>query len=95
MPHRKTRSSKKARQDVIGEPRAYAAPDLAESTLAPPAAGEIEDYLDDSMALGMSGQQQGVTNANRPARSTASRRQGRLTRAANRDIVRGKQPGEI
>ncbi|HEX4183591.1 MAG TPA: hypothetical protein VHY34_10060 [Caulobacteraceae bacterium] len=95
MPHRKNRSSKAPRPDAIGEPRAYAAHDLAGSSLAPPAAGEVEEYLDDSVALGMSGQQQGATNTNRPVRSAAGRRQGRLTRAANRDIVRGKQPGDI
>jgi hypothetical protein len=95
MPHRKNRSPKAPRPDAIGEPRAYAAHDLAGSSLAPPAAGEVEDYLDDSVALGMSGQQQGATNANRPARSGGSRKQGRLTRSANRDIVQGKQPGDV
>jgi hypothetical protein len=95
MPQRKTRSSKTARTGAMREPRAYAAHDLADSSLAPPAAGEVEDYLDDSVALGLSGQQQGTTNTNRPAHTGGGRRQGRLTRAANRHIVQGKEPGEL
>lgn len=95
MPQRKTRSSKAARTGTIREPRAYAAHDLADSSPALPAAGEVEDYLDDGLALGMSGQQQGTTNTNRPAHAGGGRRQGQLTRAANRDIVQGKEPGEL
>lgn len=62
------------------EPRSYAAPDVADSTLAAPAAGEIGDYADEGEATGYDGQQQGSNHTNRPHRTEASRTQGRLTR---------------
>ena len=37
---------------VHPEPRSYAASDVMDSTLAPPAAGEVADYMDEGDALG-------------------------------------------
>lgn len=73
---------------VHPEPRAYAAPDLADSSLAPPAAGETADYADEGEALGDDGLQQGATNANRPRKTEFDMGQGPKTRAANQRIVR-------
>ena len=64
------------------EPRAYAAPDAADASLAAPAAGEVGDYADEGEATGFDGQQQGSNHANRPRRTEAGRTQGRLTREA-------------
>ncbi|MDG2521396.1 hypothetical protein P7B02_07565 [Caulobacter segnis] len=75
---------------VRHEPRTYAAPNVADSTLAAPAAGEIADFMDEdgdfadeSVAL-----QQGGAHANIPVRTEALRGQGPKTRAANRKIVK-------
>lgn len=70
------------------EPHSYAAPDVAESTLAPPAAGEVADFMDEGDALGPDEVQQGGTNRNRPANTEADRGQGPRTREANRNIAR-------
>ena len=70
------------------EPRSYAAPDARESTLAPPAAGEVADFMDEGDALGADDVQQGSTHANRPARTEKLDQQGPKTRAGNRNIVR-------
>lgn len=72
------------------EPRSYAAPDVADSTLAPPAAGETADYMDEGEALAADDVQQGATNANRPDRTEKLDQQGPKTQAANRDIVRNR-----
>jgi hypothetical protein len=74
---------------VRPEPRSYVAADAADASLAPPAAGEVADYMDEGDALGDDGLQQGATHANRPIRTEADRGQGPKTRAANRRIVRG------
>jgi hypothetical protein len=37
---------------VRAEPGRYAAPDVMDATLAPPAAGEVADYMDEGDALG-------------------------------------------
>jgi hypothetical protein len=74
---------------VHREPRSYAAPNVADSSLAPPAAGEVADYMDEGDALGDDGVQQGSTHANRPVRTEADRGQGPKTRKANRRIVKG------
>jgi hypothetical protein len=74
------------------EPRAYAAPDVADSSLAPPAAGETADYADEGDAIGLAGQQ-GQDHTNRPQKTEADRGQGPQTRAANRDIVSGRSDG--
>ena len=72
---------------VHPEPRRYAAPDVADSTLAPPAAGEIAEYMDEGEALGAPGEQIGRNHTRRPDRTEAKRGQGPKTRAANRRIV--------
>ena len=79
-----------AREDhrsVRPEPRAYTAPDVADATLAAPAAGEIPDYLDEGDALADPGAQQG---ADRTLREAHSHRefQGPKTTRANREIVK-------
>lgn len=67
MPHQNTSSSTATAQDAATdplaprdqatdqdrkeEPRAYASSDLADSSLAPPAAGEVSDYMDEGEAL--------------------------------------------
>jgi hypothetical protein len=68
-------------QDRRPEPRSYAAPDVADATLAPPAAGEMGDYADEGEATGMAGQQQGQTNTRRGDTAWG---QGEKTRRANR-----------
>lgn len=80
---------------VHPEPRSYAAPDVADSTLAPPAAGEVSDYMDEGEALGAPGMQQGGNHANRPVRTEAQRGQGPRTRGENRERVRSGLPPEI
>lgn len=75
---------------VHPEPRSYASGDVADSSLAPPAAGEAADYMDEGDALGDEDVQQGRTNANRPMRTEAQDGQGPKTQAANRDTVKGQ-----
>ena len=70
------------------EPHSYAAPDVAESTLAPPAAGETADYMDEGDALGADDVQLGGTNRNRPRNTDVDTGQGPKTRAGNRNIVK-------
>jgi len=70
---------------VRPEPRSYAAPDVADATLAAPAAGEMPDYFDDGEPS--LGAQQGATNTNREAHSHG-RLQGRKTVKANRSILK-------
>jgi hypothetical protein len=73
---------------VHPEPRTYAAPNVSDSTLAPPAAGEMPEYDDEGAALDMAGGQQGRNHANRPMKTEAERGQGPKTRKANRKIVK-------
>ena len=80
---------------VHPEPRSYAAPHVADSTLAPPAAGEVADYMDEGDALGLEGMQQGGTHANRPIKTEAQRGQGPRTRGENRERLRSGLPPEI
>ncbi|HZW14718.1 MAG TPA: hypothetical protein VFF66_00540 [Brevundimonas sp.] len=70
------------------EPRSYAAPDVNESSLAPPAAGEVADYMDEGDPIGADDVQQGATNANRPERTEKLLGQGPKTRAGNRNRVK-------
>ena len=70
------------------EPHSYAASNFAESTLAPPAAGEVADFMDEGDALDADDVQLGGTNRNRPADTEHDRGQGRKTREANRNIAR-------
>lgn len=106
MPHQNTSSSKATAQnaatdpvsprDVASdrdrkpEPNSYASQDVDESSLAPPAAGEVADYMDEGDPLEGDAVQQGATNANRPDRTEAKDGQGPKTKAANRDIVQGR-----
>ncbi|AYG94950.1 hypothetical protein D8I30_06960 [Brevundimonas naejangsanensis] len=106
MPHQNTSSSKATAQnaatdptgprdipteeDLKPEPRAYAAPDVGDSTLAPPAAGEVADYMDEGDPLEGEAVQQGANHANRPGRTEVEHGQGPKTRAANRAIFQGK-----
>ena len=70
------------------EPRSYAAPDVAESTLAPPASGEVADYMDEGDALGADDVQLGSNHRNRPERTEKMDQQGPKTRAGNRNRVK-------
>lgn len=70
------------------EPRSYAAPDVADSTLAPPAAGEVADYMDEGDALGADDVQLGGTNRNRPRNTEIDSGQGPKTRAGNQQRLR-------
>lgn len=72
-------------RSVHQEPRSYAAKSVEDATLAPPAAGEMPDYLDDGDASG--GAQQGATNTNRDAHSHRPS-QGPKTQKANRQILK-------
>ncbi|HWE44839.1 MAG TPA: hypothetical protein VG407_02335 [Caulobacteraceae bacterium] len=76
------------------EPRSYAAPDVADATLASPAAGEVADYMDEGDAIGDTatgegGVQQGRNHTTRPLRTEAQRGQGPKTRTANREQLKG------
>ena len=73
---------------VHPEPRSYAAPNVADSTLAAPAAGEMADYADEGDALGMDDVQQGGNSTRRPVGVEARNGQGPKTRAANRRMAR-------
>ncbi|HEY0600676.1 hypothetical protein [Brevundimonas sp.] len=71
------------------EARSSAASDVADSPLAPPAAGEVADYMDEGDALGADDVQLGSTNRNRPDRTEKMDQQGPKTRAGNRNRVKG------
>lgn len=73
---------------VRPEPRSYAAPEVGDATLAPPAAGEVADYMDEGDPLGADDVQQGANHLNRPARTEKLRGQGPKTRAGNRNRVK-------
>lgn len=66
------------------DPNAYAAPDWADASVAPPAAGELADYADEGPAMGADGQQQGRTHTRRPVPTEAKRGQGPKTLKGNR-----------
>lgn len=70
------------------EPRSYAAPDVVESTLAPPAAGEVADYMDEGDALDADDVQLGSTNRNRPRHTDIDTGQGPKTRAGNQQRLK-------
>lgn len=76
------------RPDVRDEPRAYAAPDIADANLAPPAAGETADFMDEGDELGGASAQQGRTHSNRPETTEARSGQGPKTTAANRQRLK-------
>lgn len=70
------------------EPRSYAASEAAESSLAPPAAGEIADYMDEGDALAADDVQSGGNHRNRPERTEAMSDQGPKTIAGNRERLK-------
>jgi len=72
------------------EPRGYVAAKVQDATLAPPAAGEIADYMDEGEALGADGLRQGRNHSRRPAPTEAARGQGPKTRASNRRRMQGR-----
>ena len=72
-------------RSVRPEPRNYTAPEAAGATVAPPAAGEMPDYLDDGDPS--MGAQQGATNTNRDAHSHREW-QGAKTVKANRQMLK-------
>jgi hypothetical protein len=76
------------------EPRAYAALDLADSTLAAPAAGEIATFGDDIDDLDASDMQNGGNHTRRPVATEAKRGQGPKTLRANRRIVKSGSPDQ-
>lgn len=65
------------------EPKAYAAPDYREASVAGPAAGELTDYADEGEPSG--GAQQGRDRTRSALRDTAD--QGPKTKARNREIL--------
>lgn len=106
MPHQNTSSSnataqnaatdpiaprdRKTDEDRRPEPRSYAAPDVTDSSLAAPAAGETADFMDEGDPFDGEAVQQGSNHMNRPERTEAMNTQGPKTRAANRDAVQNK-----
>jgi len=79
--------------EIRPEARAYAAPDVKNSSLALPAAGEISDYMDEGEPS--FGAHQGASNTNRELHASNQRDSGHgpKTRAANKRILRGKDAG--
>ena len=70
------------------EPNSYAASDVRESTVAPPAAGEMADFMDEGDPIDADDVQLGGTNRNRPRNTEIDTGQGPKTRAGNRNILR-------
>jgi hypothetical protein len=70
------------------EPRSYAAPDVSDSTLAPPAAGEVGDFMDEGDALGADDVQTGGDNRNRPHRTEVMDQQGPKTIEGNQQRLK-------
>ena len=87
-PSREPSDEPQGELDLRTEPRSYASNDLVQSTVAPPAAGEVADHMDEGDALDDPGAQQGGTHANRPVRTEASQGRGLKTVAANRKMAR-------
>ena len=75
-------------RSVRPDPRNYVAADVADASLAPPAAGEVADYMDEGDALGDEGMQLGRDRTARPGRTEAARGQGRKTIEGNRERAR-------
>ena len=80
-------------RDQRDEPRAYAAPDAKDATLAPPAAGETADFMDEGHDLEGGATQQGRTHSNRPDATEAQSGQGPKTTAANRERLKDGDAG--
>lgn len=71
----------------------YAGADATDATLAPPAAGEVADDMDEGDDLGADDVQQGGTNSNRPYQTEKQSAQGPETVAANRERLKGDGAG--
>ncbi|MBV9511055.1 MAG: hypothetical protein JO303_12320 [Caulobacteraceae bacterium] len=82
--------AREQQRSVRSDPRRYAAPDYADAAVAPPAAGEVADYMDEGEALSTGGVQQGGDRRDRPARTEAARGQGAKTREANHNLFNGR-----
>ena len=73
---------------VHPEPHTYAAPDVKDSTLAPPAAGEVADYMEEGDAL--EGEiHSGGERTNIAAHSHDDEHHGAKTNRAIREQIRG------
>lgn len=70
------------------EPHTYTAGDVREATLAPPAAGEVADFMDEGDPLDAENVQLGGTHRDRPRTTEIDTGQGPKTRAGNRQKVR-------
>lgn len=81
-------------RSVRPEPRSYAAPNVADSTLAAPAAGEMATFADEGGPLGMDGMQMGGDHTRRPVATEAKRGQGPKTLRANRKMVKSGSPDQ-
>jgi hypothetical protein len=71
-------------------PDAYAAPDVRDATVAPPAAGEMADYMDEGDALDGDEFHTGRTRTNVAAHSRNVDQQGPKTVQANRQRLKGQ-----
>lgn len=69
---------------VRDEPKSYAASDVKDASLAPTAAGEIADAMDEGDDLDGAAVQQGRTHANRPVKTESQAGQGPKTIEGNR-----------
>lgn len=99
MPHQNTSSSDSTAQNAATDPvqasdtpspteaRSYRAANAA-SSLAPRAAGEVADDMDEGDALAAGDVQQGSAHANRPARTESRSSQGPKTIRANREQLK-------
>ena len=77
-----------------GEPRSYTASEAADFSLAPPAAGEIADFMDEGDALAADDVQSGGNHRNRPGRTEAMSDQGPKTTAGNRERLKSGSADE-
>ena len=77
---------------VRPEPASYAAEDVADATLAPPAAGETADFADEGEDLGGEAFQTGRDRTNVEAHSRFDT-PGEKTHQANQERIKGRDPG--
>lgn len=75
------------------EPKSYAAHDVNDASLAPPAAGEIADFMDEGDDLKGATVQQGRDHANRPGKTEAETGQGPKTVEGNRQRLKDGDAG--
>ena len=104
MPHQNTASPTATAQNAATDPvtasdrpqeggahseaRSYVATNASDASLAPPAAGEVSDVMDEGDALSADNVQQGSTHANRPERTEKQTGQGPKTTQANREQLK-------